>query len=82
MDTHTLYKSDHVQGMLALDSEDGEILDYDRQIVLCLPRGMYLSGRVQCEVSREGSPFIFVPEGGDIMRYGIVLRAGMQIIVL
>jgi hypothetical protein len=78
MDTHTLYKSANVQGMLALDSEEGEILDYDQPIVLCLPRGMYLSGRVQ----REGSLFIFVPEGGDIKRYGVVLRPGMQIIVL
>jgi hypothetical protein len=78
MDTHTLYKSDHIQDVLALDSPDGELLDYDRPIVLCLPRGMYLSGRVQ----REGSLFIFVPEGGDIIRYGVVLRPGMQVIVL
>jgi hypothetical protein len=77
MDTHTLYSS-HVQGMLALDSADGDILDYDQPIVLCLPRGMYLSGMVRC----EGSLFIFVPEGGDIKRYGVVLRPGMQVIVL
>lgn len=78
---YTLCASERVPGTLALDDPHGAILLLHTQVILVL--GMYyLHGSVQVEEQGKERFFIFVPQEGNIESYGVVLRPGMQIILM